>query len=1247
MENQYKDITVFNGGLNLDDEPTVIPNGDYQYAMAVRNYDGLNKSTGVITNVKGNTIVSFGLPSGQNTVIGSCEFVEEKSIIYFVYNSLFKHCILQYDTQKKAVIKILYDEPILNFSLSARIYHANVVDYKLFWTDGKAHPRKINIKKARDYTAGVGGYDSLDEQVLNAIKYPPPHPPVLEFDSTGFYEGATNALKGASWQFAYSYVYDDLEPSRVSEFSTILTDKFRVSAIELIADEEITYTFAPEYYNNMIRVGVNTGHHTVSKILVYARNSRSSTLVRIAEINKFDNDGNKVIQDNEIFDLEFLNDGIYPSIGLDESLTLFDAVPVEASCQEVVDSNILIYANTLMNYPSQEVDVTFQPVVSDDIPSGYMAQFIGGNAFNINLLFNQQTNATADPIVYSEINKESVIIPPGETLYHYRARWPSLFTYITLRDNPVNLGVLATTSNYFRETESYPYRSFQAIADYMVANEGLTDYRIVYDNFYVNFIVISSPTLTSPYEFLIREEDIADAALPDFYYAKLKEQSIDYALKRGSRKRFGIVYKDFAKRTPGVFTNEKMAFNVPFFDDQFTENEAILAGFTLNSTPPDWAHYYQFAVSQSSDLEFAQSYVKGSDITEVSPSRVSIKFNQSILDKKGTNKPFNIDAENLNFETWVFQKGDRVRLISDDPLLKRWDYEVQSWDDSTGELFVDGANGFVVSVGDYYRIEVYRPQKGATDNEDTFFLIGREYSVMNPGRPNRYHNVNPLPTTLSGSPSQNSGVIDYGDVYRVLYTATNKIEDNYAFFEYKYPNIVNQNLIIPISRPIVKSLRTSGLRTPSMITHGGRLFEGTDFNDILRFNADSIYLTEAHGPINKTTLVGYVLKALQDVKVTSIYIGRVLVNAGNGETREALSDQVLGTVNPYVENVGCIDPSSVTYNVRHMYFYDRINGKFYRDSPNGLFPISDYKASSYFDALSRDWGSKRIVTEFLENLSELNVTFYNDLFSDINAIYDNSEVGSGFWTAIVSIEDGATIPIGATVTVTDQNTFVAQTTVFNKNTVGSQVFIALTIPAPNPAPLLPDGTQLNIIFSQKGVGETIVYYEPENRWKSFMPYVPEFYGRFGREFVSFFNGNIYVHESNNTRNTFYSAFTPSRIRFASNINSPKIKTFDNISVYANDIWSAPDAGNISVPANWLHPNGMSSRIVAGKFVNKKGIFHSEILRDLNTPGSMNHKILNGRRMRGEVLILDLRNTANTFVSLSKVIVYSQPSEISS
>jgi hypothetical protein len=1243
MDNQYKDITVFNGGLNFDDEPRNIPNGDYRYAMCCRNYDGLNANAGAITNVLGNTLIEFELPSGVNTVIGSVPNVEVKGIIYFVYNSLRKHSILQYLVESRSIEKILYDEPILGFSLDHRIYHANVLDNKLFWVDGlKNPPRKINILRAKDYTNGVGGYASLDKQTLDAVKYPPSYPPIAEFDSTGYSPGVVNNVKGRSWQFAYSYIYDDFEQSRLSEFSPILVDRFRLAPVELAVDGNFNYIEGPDYYNNKVKVAFNSGHHTVIKVLLYARDSANNTFFRFSEIDKLDQDGNKVVNDNEIITADFLNDGVYSPISIEESFVSFDSLPVRSHCQEIVDQNVLTYANNLMNYPRPFVDIKIRPVsyvnVNPLLYGTTQPNYIPFSAGALDLKFNTEVNATPDPVLYTGVSSVQITIPAGATLVHFRDRWPSTADRWILEESSVLIHTVNSTLANAFDVSAYPYSYFKEAIDYLIANRGMDDYYLFREGGFDNFVIVSSPAYPNPGDLDIKTQPVN--------YITYNVPNFDYSLKRGSRKRFGIIYKDEAKRTPGVVSTPDMVLDVPFFNAQETDDRAVFAEFEVNNAPPIWAHYYQFVVSQSSFLEFIQSYVKGSDITGNSFAGYKIKFNKSLTDFKSDLEDSRLFRGESSVTTWTYSNGDRVRLISNSGV--EFDYPIISLDEATGEFLFSGGRNISFVSTEYYKFEVYRPQKDVFVDDDTFFTVGREFRIMNPGLDARYHNINPLPIPLPGSPSEKIGVIDYGDVYNVLRFAD--IGDDstpFSSIESKIPDFRYSNELIVINRPFPKSIANSGARLSTMITSGGRLFVGTEFNDILRFDGSSSkFLNDSHGPINKIHLVGYVLKALQDVKVTSIYIGRVVVNSSDGNTRETLSNEILGTINPYVENVGCVDPGSVVSNVRAMYFFDRINGQFYRDSPNGLFPISAYKATNYFDKLSKNWGNKQMFCEFIENIGELNVTTYEEIFVQAQGIYSDDEVAFGVWQAIVPNADAAKIPVGASVTFTDQDTFFVTTTVTGKTVVGSTTIIGLQIPTPNPVPALPNETQVLVEYRQKGLGETIAFFEGDNRWKTFMPYVPNAYGRFGRTVVSFNNGQLWLHEDNQSRNRFYGAYTPSSIEFASNLSPEKIKVFDNISVYSNRVWGSPNNTDIIIPPTFLHPSGMASRLVPAKYVNKEGIFHAEFLRDLNTPGSSAHKILNGRRLRGELMLIRLTNSDTFLVTLSKVIVYSQPSEIS-
>ena len=157
MPNKEDIKYVAQGGLNYDDNLQVFPQQDYRYALnCITNESG---EFGVITNAKGNQLVTVSLPAGSNVVIGGCEDKEIQAYIYFVYNSKGDHCILRYKSIPNTVQFLLWSEDVLNFrdEYKWRINNPFVVgsdDEKiLFWTDNFNPPRKLNVLRARQYTS--------------------------------------------------------------------------------------------------------------------------------------------------------------------------------------------------------------------------------------------------------------------------------------------------------------------------------------------------------------------------------------------------------------------------------------------------------------------------------------------------------------------------------------------------------------------------------------------------------------------------------------------------------------------------------------------------------------------------------------------------------------------------------------------------------------------------------------------------------------------------------------------------------------------------------------------------------------------------------------------------------------------------------------------------------------------------------------------------------------------------------------
>ena len=98
--------------------------------------------------------------------IGSCEDVQENAIIFFLCDTVYgvNHSIIRIYLSDYHFEWILKSEPLLNFKYDHLINSANRIGDLLYWTDGYFNsylnndfnpPRKINVKKAKAYTASL------------------------------------------------------------------------------------------------------------------------------------------------------------------------------------------------------------------------------------------------------------------------------------------------------------------------------------------------------------------------------------------------------------------------------------------------------------------------------------------------------------------------------------------------------------------------------------------------------------------------------------------------------------------------------------------------------------------------------------------------------------------------------------------------------------------------------------------------------------------------------------------------------------------------------------------------------------------------------------------------------------------------------------------------------------------------------------------------------------------------------------
>ena len=85
---------------------------------------------------------------------------------------------------------------------------------------------------------------------------------------------------------------------------------------------------------------------------------------------------------------------------------------------------------------------------------------------------------------------------------------------------------------------------------------------------------------------------------------------------------------------------------------------------------------------------------------------------------------------------------------------------------------------------------------------------------------------------------------------------------------------------------------------------------------------------------------------------------------------------------------------------------------------------------------------------------------------------------------------------------------------------------------------------------------TLTYSPGVEGWPSFYSYHPDFMIGMNQFFYTFKGGNLYRHNANENRNTFYGSFTPSMVRGIINQSPIEKKVFKTIALESNAAWAA-------------------------------------------------------------------------------------------
>tara|TARA_Y100001937_G_scaffold24181_1_gene34765 strand:+ start:2958 stop:13250 length:10293 start_codon:yes stop_codon:yes gene_type:complete len=665
------------------------------------------------------------------------------------------------------------------------------------------------------------------------------------------------------------------------------------------------------------------------------------------------------------------------------------------------------------------------------------------------------------------------------------------------------------------------------------------------------------------------------------------------SFKTGSFHDFGIAYFDETNRCSFVnvapdfgseiileqgFGTESISPNLNgtrCYNSFVTESEAPISGqlsaptFSIYNKPPKWATHYQMLYAGNTSVgEFIQVTIAKTVAGDGNDTQMYLGLESLKDENKGY---INSSGALVDFDV---AKGDRIRFIScveggERKLFTEYlDFEITGFDlhdelnpistSENGDGFYlrianpasDGDNvsiegnssvsishtGFSLSTSGYNKLiaEIYRPRLSQEEENLVYYEIGDKIEIGNPGEPSRYHSgqVNQVPeyfyskdvnTEVSLIPAEVT--LDGGDVYlksRTMYTETNgdSIEafacEDYFLNDFHKTNHYDKGRINVVNNNSEeRRLKASIFFSEPYVSTGA-------INGLSNFNlANTPYFdyNKDFGSIQYLSNQNNDLIIFHESKVGRVLVGKDILNTASGEGLVSLSNKIIDNYAiVYSGQYGCsLNPESVIKQGNVFYFTDIQRGSVLRLSNDGITVISDNGMKDYF----RDLGEMFLKynpeynddLEFTPSIVGGYDPKYNEYIVTFPSIISNPDSGYAAETYVWS----DSIATWNEITTKPENAFDDKVVIFNP--------------------------------------VTVAFSEESNRWTSFYSYIPEYYSKVNRQFVTFKQGRLYRHNdsdkysrSNQAFNKFYGNNNLSYIDFVFNAEPSSIKTYNAISL---------------------------------------------------------------------------------------------------
>jgi hypothetical protein len=175
--------------------------------------------------------------------------------------------------------------------------------------------------------------------------------------------------------------------------------------------------------------------------------------------------------------------------------------------------------------------------------------------------------------------------------------------------------------------------------------------------------------------------------------------------------------------------------------------------------------------------------------------------------------------------------------------------------------------------------------------------------------------------------------------------------------------------------------------------------------------------------------------------------------------------------------------------------------------------------------------------------------------------------------------------------------------------------------------------------------QVISFFDKANKWTADYEYENDTMAKFIDSFVSWKQGELWVHNTNPIQNNLYGDQYSSKLTIIVNPEYQKEKLYYNFRLDAVGKWYMPA---ISTPDSNQFPNGMLSQLKKNNFKLIDNKLWSSILNDVNDPNFATisdptqrrlDALFGGRKMQGGWLIVDLECQDTQYHEISSVESY--------